>query len=962
MTVGSSDGPLCGRADEVEILKSAVRELANGQGGSIWVEGEPGIGKSALIRAGLAGAVEAARTVFWGTGDPLKGMWPLAALLECRRQDPDRTMFGTMLGHAAGTLPVGPLTAADGVAATAHRTVEWLESLCVRSPVVLVIDDMHWLDESSILAWRSLLDITVQAPLLLVAAARPVPVRAEVEGLRDDAAAAGGQVIDLGALTTGDSTECVERLVGARPGDRLRRLAGRAGGNPLYLRELVEALQRSGRVTIQQGIAELTGDAADTVPPTLTAAIGHRMTFLSAPAVVTLRVAAVLGMEFFVDDLAAVTGQSADELAPFVVEATASAVLIEADGRLTFRHGLIQQVLYDGMPVALRTSLHRQVAQSLARRDAAAVGVAGHMLSALRGAPDAIPDGSTLEWLAASAMTVAYHAPELAAELFGVLGGASGVDPAIRQRLNAARFAAFDLMRRFGEILDAAPVALAEATEPEIVAQIGWLLGRALERNGRYGEAAALVSSLLERSDLPLGLAARLRVLHVNQLHLIDPDVDCAPMLARAEDDAAADGDRFAMAYSLYTRAAMCRTDVAGWRQCLELLDRALAAAGDAPEGVGLRPWLLNGRAIALEYLGRPGVEHAYAEAIAMAESQGTSQLVAQLRVSRAEWLLVRGRWDEALPELDAAQAVEMAEMRRFTQVGLRALIALHRDDQAELAPGLRLADAVDLGEPGWSLHSWHLMVAWALAAERDGTPDLALARLGGLLDAIRPGDSNVDVDCNLWLPDGVRLAVAAAAVGEARRWADLAHEWARSMPRQGPRAVARHCAGLVEADPAGVLDAVGQYEEQAFPMFAAQARENAAVLYAEQGDLAAARAVYGEAVKTYAQLGAAWDLRRSRGRLARFGIRPNLRADRTRAQGWDALTAAELRVAGLVAAGLSNPEIAREMLLSTHTVRTHVSHILTKLGGRSRVDIAREAEHRRPPGIEDDSQRDLDS
>lgn len=944
----SADGPLFGRAAEVDVLTTAIHAVAAGQGGSVWVGGEPGIGKSALVRAGLAGAAGGC-TVFSGNGDPLKAMVPLAALLECRRQDPNEELSETTLGDVAGLRPVGQHQSGEAVAATAHRTVEWLETLCVRSPVVLVIDDMHWLDESSIHAWRSLLGITPQAPLLLVATARPVPIRAEVNRLRNETAAAGGQVIDLGSLTPDDSAELVERVVGTRPSDQLRRLTERAGGNPLYLREMVGALQRSDRISIDQGIAELVADAADTVPPTLVAAIGHRLTFLSAPAMATLRVAAVLGMEFLADDLGAVIGQGAAEIALFVTEATASAVLIEADRQLVFRHSLIQQVLCDGMPVALRTSLHLQASQALARRNVPALRVAGHLLSAVRGAPDAIADGWTLEWLAGSAMTVAYQAPDLAAELFGMLGAAHGVDPAIRQRLNMARFQALDQLRRYGEIIDTAPASLAEATAPEDVAHIGWLLGRALERNGRRAEAAVLAGSLLERTDLPPGPEARLRMLLANQLRWTDPDADSLSMMRRAELEAASAGDRFGVAYSLFRQAAMCRTDRAGWHQCLDVVDLGLAAADDTLEAASLRPWFLNVRAIALDYLDRPGVEQVRAEALALAERYATPQLVTQIRLNHAEWLTLRGRWDEAVIELAATEATEMAELRRLSRIGQRALIAFHRDDQAALVPRVRVADEVDLGNGDWPLYSWHLMVTWALAAERDGTPHLAHARLNVLLEhAVRPGDPDIDGDCCLWLPDGVRIALAAAEERKASHWADLARECATLMPYKGPTAVARHCAALLDADPAGVLDAAEQYETKVLPLFAAQARENAAVLYAERGDLAAARTVYAEAAKTYAQLGAAWDLRRGRGRLARFGIRSNPGTNSAPAQGWEALTAAELRVAALVAGGQSNPEIARELLLSTHTVRTHVSHILTKLGGRSRVDIAREAERHR--------------
>ena len=128
-------------------------------------------------------------------------------------------------------------------------------------------------------------------------------------------------------------------------------------------------------------------------------------------------------------------------------------------------------------------------------------------------------------------------------------------------------------------------------------------------------------------------------------------------------------------------------------------------------------------------------------------------------------------------------------------------------------------------------------------------------------------------------------------------------------------------------------------------PLFQGQALENAAVLSAHEGDAGAAHAAYVAAVDVYSRLGAAWDVRRADSRLRPLGVRRGTRGPRRRpATGWQALTPTELRVAELVAAGRSNPDIAAELLLSRRTVQGHVSHILAKLGAHSRIDIAREA------------------
>jgi DNA-binding CsgD family transcriptional regulator len=97
-----------------------------------------------------------------------------------------------------------------------------------------------------------------------------------------------------------------------------------------------------------------------------------------------------------------------------------------------------------------------------------------------------------------------------------------------------------------------------------------------------------------------------------------------------------------------------------------------------------------------------------------------------------------------------------------------------------------------------------------------------------------------------------------------------------------------------------------------------------------------------------YEGLNATWDIRRAEGRLRPYGIRRGGHGRRRQraASGWEALTPTEIKIAGLVAAGRSNPNIAAEMFLSRNTVQTHISHMLTKLGATSRVEIVREALH----------------
>ena len=141
------------------------------------------------------------------------------------------------------------------------------------------------------------------------------------------------------------------------------------------------------------------------------------------------------------------------------------------------------------------------------------------------------------------------------------------------------------------------------------------------------------------------------------------------------------------------------------------------------------------------------------------------------------------------------------------------------------------------------------------------------------------------------------------------------------------------------------MLSAAALYQTTSRPFNRAQALDDAAVLLADRGDLPAARRAHASAARHYQDLGAAWDLRRADAQLRRYGIRRGRGSRRARpTQGWEALTPTETKIAHLVASGRSNPDIATAMFLSRNTVQTHVSHILDKLGARSRAEIIRQA------------------
>jgi predicted ATPase len=308
-----------GRETEASALAALVSEVATGQGGAAWIEGEPGIGKSALVDVVCRQARKGGFTVLRGAADELSTPFPLRVAAEClevsmRSPDPARRQIAQLL---SGDALVGTF---DPVIAAGERMLEVVDRLVSSGPVALVFEDLHWADEASLLLWNRLTRIVGQVPLLLVGACRPVPIRPVVSRLRAMIRERGGTLIDLGPLGQSDVELFASKLVAARPGPRLAGALTRAGGNPLYVRELVQALLLDRQITVTDGDAELRA-GADTTPTSLTAAIAYRLDSLAEATSEVLRLAALLGNEFDIDELATVSGRSPVALIDAITEA-----------------------------------------------------------------------------------------------------------------------------------------------------------------------------------------------------------------------------------------------------------------------------------------------------------------------------------------------------------------------------------------------------------------------------------------------------------------------------------------------------------------------------------------------------------------------------------------------------------------------------------------------------------------
>jgi DNA-binding CsgD family transcriptional regulator len=937
---------LVGRDREVRQLEKLVGQVVAGRGGAVLVEGEPGIGKSALLAAGLKDARERGCEVYWAVADELGQLFPLRVITECleierRRHDPARAEIAAMLGLAPSANAAG---SANPLLAVTERLLALVDRLCAAAPVVMVIDDLQWADEASVLAWHRLAHTLRQLPLLLVAAVRPVPKRVEIEQLRRGLAARGCQFISLEPLALPQAAELVGHLVGARPGPALAKLAEHASGNPLYLRELVDFLVRNDAVRIAGGTAEAVGGLPEepAAATTLSTVIAARLKFLSPVTADALRLAAILGTEFTVTDLATVAKRPPTDLVPVVDEAITAGVLVDAGQRLRFRHPLIWQALYGSLAVALRSALHRETAELLAEAGAPAVQVAEQLLPSLP-----TIDRWVVGWLAKAGPALIYQAPRIAADLLrqAVQNAPAGDADADLLALMLVRV----LFRigAYAELEQVGRPALASVHDPEAAAEIRWLLVYGLIRSGPKDQGVAIAVGALEEAALMGRWAARQQALlslaETGLGRLKEARANAAQALVTGE----AAGDSFAVAYALHALslvAAYQGQNVA----VVELVDRALAIAGEAAEHADLCVIMLNNRMLAYQNLGQTAeAETDLRAARRLAERMGSPR-AALMSMVAAERYFVSGQWDDALTDLESvsevADVAELGEHRLFVD-GIVALVAAHRDDRPTVEACLSAVADRPADTVADRSNATYLLMARSLAAEQDGNPQAALAVLRPTLDP----DYAVGMHQRYaWLPDIVRLALSTGEVATAREATEVCEALADQESSLVKTAAATRCRGLLEQSPDVLAEAADFYRTVAQPLELAYTLEDLAVLHAERGDVKAARSAFTEAIELYFGLAADWDMRRADARVRPYGVRRGRRTTRQRPSfGWESLTPTELKVAELVAQGLSNPDIAARLFLSRRTVQVHVSHILAKLSARSRSEVAHEAASR---------------
>jgi DNA-binding NarL/FixJ family response regulator len=934
-----------GRSTDVAALRALVREVAAGQGRAVWVEGEPGIGKSSTAAAGLADAARLGCRTGWAWADEFAMRSPLRVIRDCLAAAQTTRAPDDPPRPRTGPAPPG-LTPA---LAALEELLADVDDLCAATPLILVVDDIQWADDNSAIAWNRLAHSVDQLPLLLVAVCRSSPHRPAVSQLRRSVLAHGATHLPIGPLAPQETTALAASLTGAPPGPHLSRLLDQAHGNPLYTRELLAALLTENRITIGADQAELAQADEQSLPHSFDAVLHHRLATIPAPAREMLAAAAALGPEFTVTDLAATLDSTPARLLTRLRQATAVRLLADAGNLLRFADPQIRQALYRSLPTALRPALHRRIAGVLAQSGDRPEQVAEHLL-----ASGLAPDRWTREWTAAHADRLTATAPRLAADLLQHAADqhardlpAEALDDLQEDLLTALVRAHADL----GRLQDAERLArhvLARTRSTETAAEMRWILAHALDRSGKADQALTVAEEALNTRQLPLLWQARFQALAALTTRTATGDLDTAARHARHAMTAAQTcGDHLAAGWALEARWCIdtARRDHVA---ALAAAERALAVA-DALHHTELRHRAVEDRIRSLQNLDRLDEADTACHRALADDRPGAQSARVALHVASAVQDLWRGRWDDTATSLDTVAdevvtgtdpALRAGTPLRFH--GLAAFLAGHRDDRGRALQHIDAGLAHHTDSLQDRENGDFLLAAQALEAERAGDPERAAAHLARFLED-RPGQLT---PLHQWLPDLVRLTVDLGDTTTARAALDACTaEAAREATPARAAAAADRAQGMVDADPAPVLRAAARYAAAGRPFEQAQALEDAAVLSARQGHQAQARRTYAQTVALYEALGAAWDLRRTDTRLRPHGIRRGVRGPRPKAAfGWEALTPTELKVAHLVAAGKSNPQVAADLFLSRRTVQTHVSHILVKLGVSSRVGIATEA------------------
>ena len=522
--VGLADNeptPYVGRVGERERLRTVLEAGASGRGAMVLVSGEAGMGKSRLVREAVAMAERLGMVAYTGNCVDMESpppYQPHVDQLEQAARTLSPTQFRTALGENApevaklmpslrqryDDIPPSPeLSPEQERRYMLHGVGEFIERASANRPLVLVFEDLHWADESTLLLLRQLGPRLGQLPLVVLATYRPD----EVAGDRPLAASLGPLVRDGGALEVrlrllgrDEVTEVLRARAGDEPPAHLVDLVfDETQGNPFFVEEVYRHLRESGKLFDESGGWRDVFEIGETdVPQSVRLVIEHRLGALEPDHRRILAAAAVIGRTFSFRDLAATVDASDDDVFD-ALEAGEHAHLIEEaptdrEARYAFVHEQFRQTLLGDLSLPRRQRLHLRVADALAARDEPpAVELAHHLHQA---GPESPAARTCAALIAAATSTIGALAFEDA--LRHLERADPLADPTQRVEVCALRARA---LRGGGHVDDALAVIDVELARTDDVDRSGLRLQRATLLNDQY-RAADAISDLEELVEL----------------------------------------------------------------------------------------------------------------------------------------------------------------------------------------------------------------------------------------------------------------------------------------------------------------------------------------------------------------------------------------------------------------------------------------------------------------------------
>lgn len=917
-SVGAVQAPgvLVGREAERRALDDLVDALADGTPGVALLIGEAGIGKSTLLRAATARSATGGITVIAGRGDPLTEDRPALALLDA---------LGIDLGTAAGRSVIeAGLT--DPATLLVHRILDALDRRGLDGPVLLALDDVQWLDRASLTLIQHLATRPATTPVGVVAAGRtPLPGTP----LHHLVADLGPHLHEVGPLAGPEARAVAEHRLGHAVGPRLSATVEEANGNPMLVEAIVDSLVAGGSIAVEDDRAELRDGGQQAAP---TQVIADRLAALSPAVLEVVQVAAVTGRRVRVDLLAEVLGRSPLAVVRLIGDSIAGGVLDDRDGEVVFRHDLYREAALATLPTTGREALHVAVAAALTDVGAPVLEVAEHY--ALGAQPG---NQAAADHLAAAASEVVGAAPAVALRLCEVattlaVGTADDIGlqvTQVRALAGCGRIAEAELLGR--SVLHREPDALLQAQVHRELALTAFIDGRPADATSHMRRAVELVAEGDQRATATAELAwASMLALDASA--------------SRHDAEAAIDlGQRVGDADAIVTaRALLCWLDL--WQVDLAIADRGADTLREvlatAPPGPwqAVQPWLAiaavrldldrfdeaiesaeSGRRLALDSgsgWAAPAYETLIADALlrcgrvaeAAERARGAVEGTALIdgfgvevwaRSVLAQTFLAHGRLDDAASEIAAAD-VALSDGR--AQFGVdQMVIARARIQEAE-------------GE-----------VEAAQVTYRAGWELIGAVGIHHVLPAIGPGL--------------VRTSRMAGAVPADDGTDDLVNRVVEHLDATAERThlashrlLAAHARAWADPMTADLEELAGLAARVRRPTLCHQVWVDLATLERSAGRTGAA----GRAERRAAALAESWGVQgepTGRGTTTRRA-RPRF--------GIAALTPAERRVADLVAAGLTNAQIAAELVVSRRTIDSHVLAAYRKLEVSSRVALTR--------------------